>query len=137
MVQNVAPNTTFSLLLELMHRDGLDIAISGRDDVTLLPLLRFLVRNVCDPRWCKTACDVMHAVCGALRSSVLGEHDPDDPDADIYASVVGRSPMIDEQFNKMRTKVATELRLEYDLMQVNGQVEMVMAAAMNGLVASA
>lgn len=57
--------------------------------------------------------------------------------ADIYAPVIGRSPMIDEQFNKLRTKVSSELRLDYTLMEVNGQVEMVMAAAMSGLVASA
>lgn len=51
--------------------------------------------------------------------------------------MIGRSPMIDEQFNKLRNKIAGELRLEYDLMQVNGQVEMVMAAAISGLSASA
>ena len=62
--QDVRPSTTFALIQELIQRDGLQIALSGRDDVTLEPILSFLVRHVTDPRFGEMASDVAGVIIG-------------------------------------------------------------------------
>jgi U3 small nucleolar RNA-associated protein 15 len=64
--QDVRPSTTFALIQELIQRDGLQIALSGRDDVTLEPILSFLVRHVTDPRFGEMASDVAGVIIGKL-----------------------------------------------------------------------
>jgi len=62
--QNVPPTTTFSLIQELIHRDGLRSALAGRDDALLEPVLRLLVKYVTDPRFGEMVCDVSSVVIG-------------------------------------------------------------------------
>lgn len=62
--QQVPPATTFSLIQELIHRDGLRTALSGRDDVLLEPVLRLLVKYVTDPRFGELVCDIAAMVIG-------------------------------------------------------------------------
>lgn len=62
--QTVPPTTTFSLIQELMHRDGLRTALGGRDDVLLEPVLRLLLKHVTDPRFGEMVCDVANIVIG-------------------------------------------------------------------------
>lgn len=62
--QAVPPTTAFSLITELVHRDGLRPALSGRDDVLLEPILNLLVKYVSDPRFGEMACDVASIVIG-------------------------------------------------------------------------
>lgn len=52
------PTTTFALIQELIHRDGLRIALAGRDDVLLEPVLRVLVKHATDPRFGEMVCDI-------------------------------------------------------------------------------
>jgi hypothetical protein len=62
--QNVRPSTTFALIQELIHRDGLRIALSGRDETTLEPILVFVVRHVTDPRFGELASEVAGVIIG-------------------------------------------------------------------------
>lgn len=62
--QSIPPTTSFSLIAELIHRDGLRSALGGRDDVLLEPVLNLLVRHVSDPRFGEMACDVATVVIG-------------------------------------------------------------------------
>jgi U3 small nucleolar RNA-associated protein 15 len=61
--------TTFSLIQELIHRDGLKNALAGRDDVLLEPVLRLLLKHVTDPRFGELVCDVARVVIGEFSSS--------------------------------------------------------------------
>ena len=61
---NQSPNLAFSLILELIHRDGIHQALAGRDDVGLEPILRFLLKHITDPRYGVTVCDVANVVIG-------------------------------------------------------------------------
>jgi U3 small nucleolar RNA-associated protein 15 len=54
----------FSVITELIHRDALHTALSGRDDLALAPILRFLLRHIADPRFGVTACDVLNVIIG-------------------------------------------------------------------------
>lgn len=111
---------TFALIMELMRRspqggaDGLRRAVSGRDDITLEPLLRFLLRHVANPQYTPLVCDALLVV------------------VDTYASVLGQSPIIDDLFGRIWSKLGEELRLHTQLFQVKGALEMVLARAALG-----
>lgn len=111
---------TFALISELMRRsphggaDGLRRAVSGRDDITLEPLLRFLLRHVANPQYTPLVCDTLAVVI------------------DTYASVLGQSPIIDDLFGRIWAKLGEELRLHTQLFQVKGALEMVLARAALG-----
>ncbi|KAJ1045371.1 hypothetical protein NDA10_004956 [Ustilago hordei] len=118
--KRVAPSVTFGLILELIHRsprasaDGLRRAVAGRDDVTLEPVLRFLLRHAANANYVDLVCDTLNVI------------------VDTYASVIGQSPLIDDLFGRIWAKVADELRLQRDLMQVRGSLEMILAGTALG-----
>ncbi|KAF7355352.1 WD40 repeat-like protein [Mycena sanguinolenta] len=109
--KQVPPTTTFSLIQELIHRDGLRIALTGRDDVLLEPVLRLLVKYVTDPRFGEMVCDVAGIVI------------------EMYTPVLGQSPLIDSLFLRLRKKVAAELRFQKELLKTKGALDMVLATA--------
>lgn len=64
-----------SVLEELAARDGLDIALGGRDAASLTPLLRFLCRHVTEPRYSKLLCSIAHRVLD-LYAAVVSAYGP-------------------------------------------------------------
>ncbi|TFK55918.1 WD40 repeat-like protein [Heliocybe sulcata] len=109
--KNVPPTTAFALIQELIHRDGLRTALSGRDDVLLEPVLRLLLKTVNDPRFGQMACDVASLVI------------------EMYGAVLGQSPLIDSLFLRLRKKVAQELLFQKELLKTKGALDMVLASA--------
>lgn len=114
--KDVRAEVTFALLDELRsrstidgHLDGLKRAIAGRDDVTLEPILKFLLRHAANPRWANIICDCLNVV------------------VDVYAAVLGQSPLIDELFGKIWTKVTDEVKVQRQLIQVRGALDMILA----------
>lgn len=65
------PATTFSLIRELVHRDGLRIALAGRDDVLLEPILRWLLKYIADPRFGELVANVTCLVLGKLEFQLI------------------------------------------------------------------
>ncbi|GAA5877675.1 hypothetical protein JCM1840_004981 [Sporobolomyces johnsonii] len=109
--KDVTPATTFALMEELIHRDGLPIALANRHDLSLEPVLSFLVKHITSPRYCVLAADV---------ASVLIE---------IYTPTLGLSPLIDALFTRLRRKVDEELEFQRELTQVRGALDMVFACS--------
>lgn len=101
--------TTVSLIQELIHRDGLRQALSGRDDISLEPLAQFLVRNINNPRYTALLVDVTMVMI------------------DMYTAVLGQSPLIDELFVRLRAKVKLEIAFQKQLLAVVGSMEMLFA----------
>ncbi|KAF9358285.1 snoRNA-binding rRNA-processing protein [Mortierella sp. AD094] len=101
--------TTVSLIQELVHRDGLRQALSGRDDISLEPLAQFLVRNINNPRYTSLLVDVTMIMI------------------DMYTAVLGQSPLIDELFMRLRAKVKLEIAFQKQLLSVVGSMEMLFA----------
>ncbi|ORY90894.1 WD40-repeat-containing domain protein [Leucosporidium creatinivorum] len=114
--KDVTPATTFALLDELIHRDGLPIALANRHDLSLEPILRFLVKHITNPRYCVLAADV---------ATVLIE---------IYTPTLGLSPLIDSLFTRLRRKVDEELAFQQELTAVRGALEMVFASSQQSLI---
>ncbi|KAI0068753.1 WD40 repeat-like protein [Artomyces pyxidatus] len=109
--KQVTPATTFALIQELIHRDGLRSALAGRDDVLLEPILRLLLKHVTDPRFGELVCDVSGLI------------------VDMYAPVLGQSPLVDSLFLRLRKKVDAELRFQRELVKAKGALEMIIASA--------
>ena len=130
--QHVPPTTTFSLIQELIHRDGLRTALAGRDDVLLEPILRLLLKYVSDPRFGEMVCDVASIVIGTYK---LIDCNPSFTNfsimlsTEMYTPVLGQSPLIDTLFLRLRKKVAMELRFQQDLVKVKGALDMLLATA--------
>lgn len=126
-MQNVPPTTTFSLISELTHRDGLRTALGGRDDVSLEPVLRLLIKHVSDPRFGNMCCDVSCIVIGASHSQNF--YCTTNTHTDMYTSVLGRSPLIDTLFLRLRRKLDQELKFQRELHLLGGALDMILASA--------
>ena len=99
-----------SLLQELVERDGLRIALSGRDDASLQSILRFCVRNITLPRYTRLL---------VVVSEVL---------LDIYGQACGLSSQVDSMFAKLADKLRDELSLHQSLMQLLGSMDIMLAS---------
>src|SRR5882762_9048726 len=104
---------------ELIHRDGLRSALSGRDDVLLEPVLRLLLKHVADPRFGEMVCDVAGVVIGKFFPT-CGFAMTHDFLADMYGAVLGQSPLIDSLFLRLRKKVVAEIRFQKELVKARG-----------------
>jgi len=99
------PLIVVSLIAELLQRGGLVIALSGRNDEQLEPLVQFLLRHLCNPRYAPLLIDVADQLL------------------DIYSSVLGQSVVIDELFVSLRQQVSDELNLQQQLHGMVGMLD--------------
>jgi len=97
---------------ELVQRNGLRIALNGRDQQSLQPLISFLVRQITKPPFAT----VLVGVANLLL--------------DMYAPVLGQSAAIDELFVKLRSTLEAEVALQVDLAQLMGAMDVLLAGAM-------
>ncbi|KAI8366834.1 WD40-repeat-containing domain protein [Radiomyces spectabilis] len=103
------PAVVAALLLELIHRDGLKTAITGRDDVSLEPLVRFLIKHIHHPRYTNLVIDVTDALI------------------DIYSPVFGQSPIMDDLLKRLLFKVKQEVAFQKELAQTVASLDMLFA----------
>jgi U3 small nucleolar RNA-associated protein 15 len=101
----------YSLLDELVHRKGLFIALSGRDEISLQPILAYLAAHITDPRYTNLLIDITHALL------------------DIYGPVLGQSPAVDAIFKKLRTKVEQEIDVQRTLVRFMGSLDMLITCS--------
>ena len=103
------PLIIVSMLEELGRREGLTIALSGRDEAGLEPLLSFLVKYVCVPALATTLIDTCNRVL------------------ELYAAVLGSCVVVDELFLKLRQKLQGELKVQKSLLEMVGVLDTVLA----------
>jgi U3 small nucleolar RNA-associated protein 15 len=106
------PLVVVTVLEELNRRSGLGIALSGRDEATLEPILSFAARYVSHPRYARLIIMVAHKVL------------------DLYAGVLGHSDAIDELFLKLHKHVKSEVGFQRQIMKVMGSLDAIVNAAM-------
>ncbi|KAF2746691.1 U3 small nucleolar RNA-associated protein-like protein 15 [Sporormia fimetaria CBS 119925] len=105
---------TITVLTALTHRSALRTALSNRDEVTLQPILRWLIRNVPDCRITRLVTDV------ALQ--VL----------DLYADQLGRSPEVDMLVEQLMQRVKVVVEASQVAWNVMGMVNMLSVGAEAG-----
>jgi len=107
------PVETMAVMDELVYRRGLNIALQNRDEADLIPLLKFLVRYTTLPRYSKLLLQVCNDVL------------------DLYASMVGQSVSVDEQFFQLQRRVAVEVGMQTKLAPIQGSIETLITASMS------
>jgi U3 small nucleolar RNA-associated protein 15 len=100
-----------AVLDELIQRGGLKIALAGRDDTTLEPFLRFLVKNVVNPHFTLLLTDV--------ATTTL----------ELYSSVLGQSVTIDELFMALFRRLQEETQLHQRMLALLGMLDVVATGA--------
>jgi U3 small nucleolar RNA-associated protein 15 len=105
------PVVIVSVMDELAKRDGLAIALRGRDEATLEPIIVFILRNITNPRYSDMLISVTNTVC------------------DLYAPVLGQSAVIDDLFMRLQAKLKEESGVEKELLKLMGCLDCVMSAS--------
>ncbi|OJD11370.1 hypothetical protein AJ78_07850 [Emergomyces pasteurianus Ep9510] len=82
---------TLTLLTALRHRSALRAALSGRDEVTLQPVLQWVYKSITDPR--------VVDMCVEVAMNIL----------DIYSGNLGQSAVIDGIVEKLHVRVQEEV----------------------------
>lgn len=93
------------------------------------PILNFLARHIDDSRFGGMAAEVADVLIGKSRATYVRAC-PNlvvSREIDMYSSVLGQSPLIDDIISKMQKKVHFELQFQKQLLGLNGALEMVLA----------
>lgn len=98
--------SVYSVLADLRHRSGLRQALQNRDDISLLPILRFLIRNLSNERMSAVLIDV---------TMVLLE---------IYGPALGGSRGVDELLVKLDERVGAQIQQARSAEQVLGMLSL-------------
>merc|ERR1719461_537312 len=107
------PEYTYSLLMELVRREGLTRALAGREEKQLCLLLQFLNRYISDNRFSRLCIHV---------SSIL---------IDLYLPHHGMSSRVDNLFNDMARKLDKEVNYLETLMELTGAVDLLLSSVTN------
>ena len=103
-----SPDDVVALIEELVQRgDGLHIAVAGRDDVSLEPIMKFILRHILEPDYTIVLSYVLDIIL------------------DIYSSVIHSSPRSLALLKKIRQKTTDEVRFQTKLHELKGMLEMV------------
>jgi U3 small nucleolar RNA-associated protein 15 len=106
------PVTALTLLVALRHRSALREALEGRDEITVLPLLKWASKYISDPRYL--------SICVDMSFHLL----------DLYSEHVGGSAELAVQFQALLGKVSKEVEKAQMAIQTNGMVESLMFGVM-------
>ena len=105
------PVVVITVLEELCRRSGLGIALSGRDETTLEPVVSFSARYVNHPKYSKLVIQVVQKML------------------DLYAGVLGHSDAIDELFLKLHKQVRAEVGFQRQILRVMGSLDGIISTA--------
>ncbi|CAI2179637.1 19780_t:CDS:10 [Funneliformis geosporum] len=103
------PILTVSLIQELILRDALTIAIAGRDETSLTPLIKFVTKWITDPKYMNLMVDVAQVIL------------------ELYSPVIGQSSTITNLIKTLHQKVKGEISIQLEMAKVIGSVEMIFA----------
>eukprot|EP01098_Paradermamoeba_levis_P009859 TRINITY_DN4126_c0_g1_i1.p1 TRINITY_DN4126_c0_g1~~TRINITY_DN4126_c0_g1_i1.p1 ORF type:complete len:520 (+),score=119.22 TRINITY_DN4126_c0_g1_i1:109-1668(+) len=104
------PILAITLIEELSNRGGLEIALQGRDDAALEPILSFICSHISNPKY--------SSVLIRLANMVF----------DLYLGVIGQSVVIDELFKKIQIKIDLEVKFQKELFLLLGSLELLVNA---------
>lgn len=96
------PITITSLLEEFIRRQSLKIPLSGRNEVTLKPIVIFLIKNCLKPEFMSTLIPVANKLL------------------DLFSSTIGLSPSMDKLYFKLQSKINKEIRYQKQLLILQG-----------------
>lgn len=110
-VRRETPEVTVSVLQELIRRGGIRAALAGRDEKSLSFILKFLQKNIGNPRFTPVITDVVNLV------------------VDLYANQIGQSAAIDHVLVQLKKTVDQEINYMKQLFEVMGTMDTIFAAS--------
>ena len=140
----------YSLLQELSRRDGLSIALSGRNEDELYPLLKYLSANVAKPRYAPLLLPVCDMVTGKINwiiliclegfcfffainappPSLLSPLSLSSLLLDIYGGVLSTSKGVQALFRVLKVKIDREVQFQKRAFELLGTLDTILTAAM-------
>lgn len=106
-----ARDQQLTVFTALRHRSAMRTALINRDEVTLQPILRWIIKNISDTRITRLTTDVALVVL------------------DLYADQMGRSEEIDNLVKALFEKVKDTVEACQMAWSAQGMVDMLMASA--------
>lgn len=106
------PEVTVSVMQELIHRKGLHRALAGRDSKFLISVIKFITRYIGEHRFMRVLIDV---------GMIL---------LDVYEDKLHQfTGPLGQKFLHLSTVLQREVALTYDLLELEGSLELLMAAS--------
>jgi len=102
------PITVLTIFTALHQRSALQAALRGRDETTLQPVMKWLIKHLSDPR---------HIVLTSHVSKLV---------LDMYAENVGQSAQIDNLVKRLHERVRDLVGRSQDAQSTLGMMEMIM-----------
>lgn len=134
----------YSLFQELARRDGLSIALSGRNEEELYPILKYLSRHMTKPRYTPLLLDVGNMLTGDnwlcafkyifaqqcftplrywLHCKLLYS-------VDIYCGMLSHSKTVAALFHVIKVKVDREVEFQKQAFQLLGTLDTILTVTM-------
>ena len=123
----------YSLLQELARRDGLSIALSGRNEDELYPLLKYLSVNMTKPRYAPlllAVCDMVAGKVCSLTLCFLSLTLSLTHTLDIYGGVLSVSKGTQTLFRVLKVKIDRELQFQKRAFELLGTLDTILTASM-------
>lgn len=96
------------MLIELRHRSALRVALQDRDEASIQPIFKWIIKHVTDPRYVDICVD----------SALLL--------LDLYSEHAGDSKDLETMVKKLHTQVKREVERSQYAWQVKGMLDMLM-----------
>ncbi|KAH8685807.1 WD40-repeat-containing domain protein [Tricladium varicosporioides] len=100
--------TILTVLTALRHRSAMRAAFEGRDETTVQPILKWVIKHIADPRYV--------TVCVDSALLLL----------DIYSEHIGGSPELASNLRRLHSRVRLEVERSQQACQTSGMLEMLM-----------
>ena len=105
------PLIIVSMMDDLLRRDVLKVALANRDEPSLEPILRFLIKNLTNPQFSIILMTVSEVIF------------------DIYGKMVGHSNLFDQLVLVLQEKLHEEVALQKELLMLQGSMDMIFASS--------
>ncbi|KAK3098153.1 hypothetical protein FSP39_016684 [Pinctada imbricata] len=109
-VRSMHPEVTVSVIQELIKRDGIRSALAGRDEKSLTIIVRFIQKNIGNPRLMPILVDVTNLLL------------------EIYSCQIGHCSAVDTILLKLKETVDQEIMYMKQFMELMGSMDTVFAA---------
>ena len=97
---------TITVLHELKRSGKVRIALHGRDEISLLPILQWFVKNLEDVRSINLICDYIGVIL------------------EMYGSLIGKSGVLEEVFTLLLKRVNAEVKKCQEAKEIEGMLEL-------------
>ena len=106
--QKLAAIMVLTLFTNLRHRSAMRAALQGRDETTVQPIFRWVIKHITDPRYV--------SICVDAALLLL----------DIYSEHVGGSAELESNIKVLHRRVRIEVERSQQAYQTSGMLEMLM-----------